>query len=115
MDRGVKKVPDHLKDKRLLAVPFYKSCRFCVMKRSTYREELNVILNSDKFKKITEEKDEFAIKNEKQVNNSRRQLMKQRNNSDKMYERLGSTSSKQARCYGLAKEHKNDIPLQPVL
>ena len=85
------------------------------MKRSTYREKLKVILNSDKFKKITEEKDEFAIKNEKQVNSSRRQLMKQRNNSDKMYERLGSRSSKPARRYGLAKEHKNDIPLQPVL
>ena len=53
MDRGVKKVHDYLKAKNLLAVPFDKGCGFCVMKKSTYREKLDDVLNSDQFLKIS--------------------------------------------------------------
>ena len=105
IDRGVKKVHDYLKAIDLLAVPFDKGCGFCVMKKSTYMEKLDEVLNSDQFQKITGAKDEIVIKNEKEINNSRQQLMKQRKSSDKIYQRLRSTGSQPARLYGLAKVH----------
>ena len=55
------------------------------------------------------------IKNEKQINNSLQQLMKQGKISDKIYQRLRSTGSQPARLYGLAKVHKKDSHLRPVL
>ena len=56
--------------------------------------------------KIDRAKDELVIKNEKQINNSLQQLMKQGKISDKIYQRLRSTGSQPARLYGLAKVHK---------
>ena len=40
LDRGVKKVHENIKTNDLLVVPFDKGCGFCVMKKSTYRENL---------------------------------------------------------------------------
>ena len=77
MDRGVKEVHDYLKANDLLAVPFDKGCGFCVMKKSTFREKLDEVLNSDHFQKINGSKDDIVIKNEKQIKNSLQQLMKQ--------------------------------------
>ena len=85
------------------------------MKKSTYREKLNEVLNSDQFQKIDGAKKELLIKNEKQINNSLQPLMKQGKISDKIYQRLRSTGSQLARHYGLAKVHKKDTPLRPVL
>ena len=84
LDRGVKKVHDYLKANDLLAVPFDKGCGFCVMKKSTYREKLDEVMNSDQFQKIEVAKDEIVIKNEKQINNSLQNLMKQGKISDKI-------------------------------
>ena len=115
LDRGVKKVYDHLKANDLLAVRFDKGCGFCVMKKSTYREKLDEVLNSDQFQKIHGTKDELVIKKEKQINNSLQQLIKPEKISDKIYQRLRSTSSQPARPYGLAKVHKKDTPPRTVL
>ena len=57
MDREVKKVHDYLKSIDLLVVPFDNGCDFCVLKKSTYREKLDDVLNSDQFQKINEAKD----------------------------------------------------------
>ena len=108
---------DYLKANDLLAVPIDKGCGFCVMKKSTYREKLDEVLNSDQFEKIdgAKDKDELVIKNEKQINNSLQQLMKQGKISDKIYQRLRSTGSQPAKLYGLAKVLEKDTPLRPVL
>ena len=115
LDRGVKKVHDYLEANDLLAVPFDKSCGFCVMKKSTYREKLDEVLNSDQFQKKNGAEDELVIKNEKQINNSLQQLMKQGKIRNKIYQRLRSTGSQPERLYGLAKVHKKDTLLWPVL
>ena len=47
---------DYLKAKDLLALPFDKGCGLCVMKKSTHREKLDEMLNSDQFQKINEAK-----------------------------------------------------------
>ena len=90
MNRGVKKVHDYLKTNDLLAVPFDKGCGFCVMKKATYTEK-------DQFQQINEAKDDIVIKNEKQINNSLQQLMKQGKIGDKIDQRLRSTGSQPAR------------------
>ena len=115
MDRGVKKVHDYLKANDLLAVPFDKGCGICVMKKSTYMEKLDEVLNSDQFQKINGTKDDIVIKNEKQIYNSLQQLSKLGKFSEKIYQRLRSPGSQPARLFGLAKVHKNDTPLRPVL
>ena len=48
----------------------------------------------------------IVIKNEKQINNSRKQLMKHGKISDKIHQRLRSTGSQPARIYDLAKVQK---------
>ena len=85
MDRGVKKVHDYLKANDLLAVPFDKGCGLRVNKKSTFMEKLDEVLNSDQFQKINGAKDDIVIKNEKQINNSLQQLMKQGEISDNIY------------------------------
>ena len=89
MDRGVKKVHDYLKANDLL--PFDKGSGFRVMKKSMNSEKLDEVLNSDQFQKINGAKDDIVIKNEKQINKSLQQLMKQGKISDKNYQRLRST------------------------
>ena len=90
----------------LVAVPFDKGCGFCVMKNSTYRETLDDVLNSDQFQKINGAKDEIVIKNEKQINKSLQQFMKQEKISIEIFQILNSTGSQPARPYGPAKVHK---------
>ena len=50
---------DNPKANDLLAVPFDKDCGFRVMKKSTYREKLDDMLNSDQFQKTNGAKDEL--------------------------------------------------------
>ena len=78
-----------------------------MMKKSTYREKLDEVLNSVQFHKINGTKDDILIKNEKQINNSLQQLMRQGEISDKIYQRHRSTGLQPARLDGLAKAHKN--------
>ena len=115
MDRGVKQMHDYLKGNDLLAVSFDKVCGFCVMKKSTYREKFDEVLNSEQFQKINGAKDEIVIKNEKHIINSLQQLTKQGKINDKIYQRLRSTGSQPARLYDMAKVLKKDTPLRPVL
>ena len=69
------------------------------------------MLNSDQFQKINGAKDDIVIKNEKQIDNSLQQLMKQGKINDKIYQRLRSTGLQSAGLYGLAKVHKKRTPL----
>ena len=55
VDRGVKNTNDYLKAKDLLVL-FYKGCGFCVMKKTTFREKLDDVLNLDQLLKIIEAK-----------------------------------------------------------
>ena len=62
---------DYLKAKNLLAVPFDRSCLFCLKKNSTYIEKFDdMMLNSDHVQKINKAKDESVINKEKQTNKS---------------------------------------------
>ena len=114
MDRGVKKANDFLKDQKLPAVLFDKSCGFCVMKQTTYSDKLNEILNSTQFEPRNGENDDLTIRTEKLINNNLLQLMKQGKISEKIYHRLRTTKSQPARPYGLAKVQKIGTQLRPV-
>ena len=96
MDRGVKKTNNFLKDQKLLAVPFDKSCGIFVMKQTTYSDKLNEILSSSQFEPRKGESDDLTLRAEKLINSSLHQLLKQGKISEKIYHRLRTTGSQQA-------------------
>ena len=49
-------------------IPLHKVCRFCVLKKSTYRKELEDLLTSDQFQKSDEGKYKILMKTEKTDN-----------------------------------------------
>ena len=83
MYRGVKKANDFLKDLKLLAVPFDKGCGFCVMKQTTYSDELYEILSSSQFEPRNGESDYLKKQMEKLINSSLHHLMKRGKINDK--------------------------------
>ena len=62
--------------KNWLAVPLDKGCAFCVT-RSTYREKLEDVLNSDHLQRNQWSGDKILTKNEKLMKILLQQLMKQ--------------------------------------
>ena len=55
------------------------------------------------------------LKIEKEINGTLLEMKKQDLISDKIYQKLRTTGAQPARLYGLAKVHKNETPLRPVL
>ena len=114
MNRGVKKANNFLKDQKLLAVQFDKSCGFCVMKQATYSDKLKEILSSSQFDPRNGESKDITMNSEKLVNIFLHHLMKQGQINGKIYHRLRTNGLQRARLYALAKVHKSCTPLQPV-
>ena len=104
----------YLKEKQLLAVPFDKEIGICVMPTATYNE---------KIKKITDQKVEPTRKNAKNpiLKEEERiiSFLKDMNSSgklsDTLMKKLQPSGSQPPRLYGLAKIHKDRVPLRPVL
>ena len=55
------------------------------------------------------------MKNEKELNKEHLNMRKKGKIPFKVYEALRSTGAQPAKLYGLAKVHKNETPLRPVL
>ena len=68
LDRAVAKKQKYLRDNAVIAVPFDKGVRFCVMKKSTYAEKLEKLLESKQFRKLEKSCDIILMKNEKELN-----------------------------------------------
>ena len=58
----------HLRDNALSAVPFDKGVGFCVMKKSTYAEQLEKVLDCEQFRKLEKSCDIIVMKNQKELN-----------------------------------------------
>ena len=117
IDRAANKARKFLKERNLLAVPFDKGCGFCVMRRELYAEKIAAIVSGPEFEelKTTDTGRSEILKNEDRYN---RRLLALRNKgwlSEALYSDLRSTGSLPPRLYGLAKVHKADTPLRPVL
>ena len=68
LDRALAKVKKYLRDNALIAVPFDKGAGFCVMKKSTYAEKLEKVLDCEQFRKLEKSCDNIVMKNGKEIN-----------------------------------------------
>ena len=57
----------HLRDNALIAVPFDKGVGFCVMKKSTYAEQLEKVLDCEQLRKLEKSCDIIVMKNQKEL------------------------------------------------
>ena len=108
------------KEKDLLAVPFDKGIGICVMKKGTYHENLNKIINLPQFQKLQNSRKNVkhpVLKEEERVKNILTSLLKEGRIDEELYYSMIPRGSQPARLYGLAcvKVHKKDIPVRLVL
>ena len=111
------KCEDH-KEKDLLAVPIDKGIGICVMKKRTYHEKLNKIIDLRRFKKLQNSRKNAKhpiLKEEERVKNTLTSLLKEGKIDEKLYYSTIPRGSQPARLYGLTKVHKKDTPVRPVL
>ena len=57
-----------MSDNALIVVPFDMGIGFCVMKKSTYSEKLEKVLDCEQFRKLEKSCDNIVMKNEKELN-----------------------------------------------
>ena len=116
--RNIILTKQYLKENNLLAIPFDKGIGICLMSIEKYNEKIRDIINLPQFEKLTpkrkNEKHPVLKEEEKIVS-----FLKNLKNADKitenLYNRLKPIGSQPARLYGLAKIHKQDVPLRPIL
>ena len=125
----VKKVRDYLQHNSLVAVPFDKGLGFCVMTADQYSNKALDIISLPQFRKFIphgSQKQETVIALEEKFNRQLRTCLKVVNNNFigplqrdtvrwNVYNGLRATGSRLAPLYGLAKVHKPDIPLRPII
>ena len=114
-DRALAKVQKYLRDNALIAVPFDKGVEFSIMKKNTCAEKLEKVLDCEQFRKLEKSCDNIEMKNEKKLNKELLDMRKKGKIPVKIYEALRSTGAQPAKLYGLAKVHKKETPLRPVL
>ena len=114
-DRGGVKRAKFLKNNDIVASPFDKCTGFCVMKRQSHRKKLVAVLDCTQIREIASTGNSIALKIEKDINSALLDMKKSSLLGEKNYQKLRSTGAQPDRLYGLAKVHKNGIPLRPVL
>ena len=77
LDRTLAKVQKYLRDSALIAVPFDKGVGFYVMKKSTYAEKLEKVLDCEQFRKL-EKSCDIVMKNEKELSKELLDMRKKR-------------------------------------
>ena len=84
----------------------------------TYHEKLNKIINLPQFQKLQNSRMNAkhpVLKEEERIKNILTSLLKERKIDEELYFSMIPRGSQSARLYGLAKVHKKDIPVRPVL
>ena len=108
----------YLKKEKLVSVPYDKGKGFCLMKEDTYKAKLEDITNGPQFEMITKTRKNgknIILKEEERINNAIKSLEKQGKITETLATYLTSKGAKPARLYGLAKIHKENTPLRPVV
>lgn len=108
----------YLIEKDLVAVPFDKGVGFCVMKQQLYHSKLDSILGLEQFKKEVKPRSNaknLILKEEERINNALDNLLKEGKITADLHWKLKSLGGQPPRLYGLAKVHKQSVPVRPVL
>ena len=118
LDTNYVKTLKYLKAHKLRAVPCDKANAFMVMSDEAYQERMKKIINGKEFVKYSKPRANAInplLKSEDDINNELKSLMKKGKISEELYKELHHTGSTVPRLYGLAKNHKPNVPLRPVL
>jgi len=102
----------------LIAVPFDKGIGICIMTIETYNNKLNDIIQLPQFEKVCPKRknEKYPIPKEEERVTSLLKKLKDRNKiTDTLFDKLKPTGSQPPRLYGLAKIHKDSVPVRPVL
>ena len=116
--KNIMQTNKYLKDHDLLAIPFDKGIGICLMKKSAYHEKLNSMINLPQFKKIERKRKNEkhpTLKEEERIRTVLKALKNNNKIDQELHEELRPKGSQPARLYRLAKVHKENTPLRPVL
>jgi len=115
--RNVTMTKRYLKENNLLAVPFDKGIGICVMKKEDYNKKLDTILQLPQFEKLKQRKNAKhpVMKEEERVMGILKKMREEERIDEALYEKIKPMGSQPPRLYGLAKVHKSNIPVRPVL
>ena len=108
----------YLKEKQLLAVPFDKGIGICVMPTATYNEKIKKITDLPQFQKVEPTRKNAKnpiLKEEERIISFLKDMNSSGKLSDTLMKKLQPSGSQPPRLYGLAKIHKDHVPLRPVL
>ena len=108
----------YLKEKKLLALPFDKGVGICIMKEQTYKSKMDTIIQLPQFEKYVDKRKDAIhplLKEENRIQKALKDLCDKEKITKTMYDSLRPTGSQPPRLYGLAKVHKANTPLRPVL
>ena len=116
--RNIVMTKKYLKENNLLAVPFDKGIGIALMGRDTYYNKMNKIINLPQFEKMEKNRKNGkhpVMKEEERVVTILKNLRNEGKINEEIYEEIRPKGSQPARLYGLAKVHKKDTPVRPVL
>ena len=116
--RNITMTKRYLKEHGLLAIPFDKGIGICVMDKNTYHSKLNEIISLPQFEKVLPKRKNEKhpiLKEEERIIDTLKTLKANGQISEEIYDKIKPRGSQPARLYGLAKVHKKDTPLRPVL
>ena len=116
--RNVVMTQKYLKTHNLLAVPFDKGVGICVMKVSDYKQKMDSIIQLPQFQKFEQKRKNAkhpVFKEEERIQNILQDMKDNGSISETLYKKLRPSGSQAPRLYGLAKVHKKDTPMRPVL
>ena len=92
-----------------------KGVGFCVKRKDTYENKLTDTLDSNQFSESKRKSDAIVLKIERDINKELLAIGKEDEISENLYTRMRFTGGQPTGLYGLAKVHKENTPLRPVL
>jgi len=116
--RNILMTKKYLKEKDLLAIPFDKGVGICIIKKRSYHEKMDMIINLPQFEKMENTRKNAkhpVLKEEDRVTNILKSLHDEGKIDKELYDQMRPRGSQPARLYGLAKVHKQNTPVRPVL
>ena len=115
-DHALSKVNHYLKRNDIKAVTFDKGSGFALMTSNQYEKNFLEVLSGDQFQTLRAVKvNPLLLKIEERFDKSLQILCDHGSISQEFYQSTRATGSQPARLYGLAKVHKDNMPLRPVL